>query len=72
VHVGTGAVVGFGENLTLPNKQFPKHLYTGITLIGKEARIPAGVKIGRNCIVNFGYDDETFGGQTSLADGESI
>jgi glucose-1-phosphate adenylyltransferase len=70
VHVGEGAVVGYGENLTLPNKQFPKHLYTGISLVGKEARIPAGARIGRNCIVDFGYHDDT-GGQFILADGES-
>lgn len=72
VHIGAGAVVGFGENLTLPNKQYPKHLYTGITLVGKEARIPAGVRIGRNCIVNFGYNDLSFNGQSFLADGQSI
>jgi len=72
VHIGSGAVVGFGDNLTLPNKQYPKHLYTGITLVGKEAKIPAGVRIGRNCIVNFGYNDLTFNGGASLADGESI
>ncbi len=71
VHVGAGAVVGDGENLTLPNRQFPKHLYTGISLVGKEARIPAGVRIGRNCIINFGYNDDTFSGQSFLADGES-
>jgi glucose-1-phosphate adenylyltransferase len=72
VQVGAGAVVGYGENMTLANKEFPKHLYTGITLVGKEARIPGGVRIGRNCIVNFGYQDETFGGQSFIADGESI
>lgn len=72
VHIGAGAVVGFGENLTVPNKQYPKHLYTGITLVGKEARIPAGVRIGRNCIVNFGYQDLAFNGQSFLVDGESI
>ncbi len=72
VQVGAGAVVGCGENMTSVNKKFPKHLYTGITLVGKEAHIPGGVRIGRNCIVNFGYQDETFGGQSFLADGESI
>ena len=53
VHVGTGAVTGFGdaEAKKIKNKDFPTHLYSGITLLGKEARIPAGLKIGRNCIV---------------------
>lgn len=71
VHVGAGAVVGYGDDMSLVNKQFPKHLYTGISLIGKEARIPAGSRIGRNCIVNFGFGDATFNGQDCLADGES-
>lgn len=71
VRVEAGAVVGHGDNLTLANQQFPKHLYTGISLIGKEARIPAGTCIGRNCIVNFGYSDDTFSGQKVLADGQS-
>jgi glucose-1-phosphate adenylyltransferase len=71
VHVGTNAIVGCGDNMTVANKQFPKHLYTGISLIGKEARIPDGARIGRNCIVNFGFHDTTFSGQSVLVDGES-
>ena len=71
VRIGAGTVVGYGENMAEPNKKFPKHLYTGITLIGKEATLPAGVRIGRNCIVDFGYNSDTFSGQSFLADGES-
>jgi glucose-1-phosphate adenylyltransferase len=71
VQIGAGAEVGHGPNMTVPNRQFPKHLYTGISLVGKEANIPAGVRIGRNCIINFGYQDDTFSGQSCLADGES-
>jgi glucose-1-phosphate adenylyltransferase len=69
--VGAGAVVGQGDNLNLVNKQFPKHLYTGISLVGKEAKIPAGAKVGRNCIVNFGYSEDAFNRNNALADGES-
>jgi glucose-1-phosphate adenylyltransferase len=71
VQVGTGAAVGLGDNLTLANKDFPKHLYTGISLIGKEAKIFPGARIGRNCIVNFGYNEDSFSGQDVLADGQS-
>ncbi len=71
VCVGAGAKVGDGDNLTLANKNFPKHLYTGISLIGKGATIPAGTRVGRNCIVNFGYSADSFNGQHFLADGES-
>lgn len=71
VRVEAGAVVGHGDNLTVVNQEYPKHLYTGITLIGKEARIPRGARIGRNCIVNFGFDQESFGGSKVLEDGQS-
>jgi len=71
VLVGKGAVVGQGDNLTEVNKAYPKHLYTGISLVGKEARIPAGVSIGRNCIVNYSYDKSDFNGKNFLSDGES-
>ncbi len=72
VHVGSGAIVGYGDNMDVVNTKFPKHLYTGITLIGKEAWIPDGTKIGRNCIVDFGYSAKDFNGKMSLADGESV
>jgi glucose-1-phosphate adenylyltransferase len=52
VKVGKGAVIGTGENKKKPNIKFPDHLYTGISLIGKEATIPAGTVVGRNCIIN--------------------
>jgi glucose-1-phosphate adenylyltransferase len=52
VAVGRDAVIGQGENRQLPNHLHPKHLYTGITLVGKRAIIPARVLVGRNCIVN--------------------
>ena len=71
VHVGKGTVIGEGPNLTVVNKRFPKHLYTGISLVGKEARVPAGVKVGRNCIVGFGFTGDSFDGRNTLADGES-
>ena len=56
VHIGRGAVVGYGDNKEPPNKEFPSHLYTGITLVGKKAAVPAGMKIGRNCIIQSGHD----------------
>lgn len=71
VQVGHDVVIGAGENLTTVNKAYPKHLYTGITLIGKQARIPAGTTIGRNCIVPFEYDKDDFNGSKVLPDGES-
>ena len=69
VHVGSGAVVGQGENLKHANHEYPKHLYTGITLIGKKAQLPPDMTIGRNCIVRPGYAGSDV---SVLADGESL
>ncbi|RJX34258.1 MAG: glucose-1-phosphate adenylyltransferase [Desulfurivibrio sp.] len=51
VRVGAGAIIGHGDDKSTPNRNHAKHLYTGITLVGKEAEVPAGAVIGRNCIV---------------------
>ncbi|MBU0965115.1 MAG: glucose-1-phosphate adenylyltransferase [Proteobacteria bacterium] len=51
VRVGGGAIIGHGEDKTTPNKNFAKHLYMGITLVGKDAEVPANAVIGRNCII---------------------
>jgi len=69
VHIGSGTVVGQGENLQHANHEYPEHLYTGITLIGKKARLPSGMTIGRNCIVRPGYAGLDV---SVLADGESL
>ena len=69
VHIGRGAVVGYGDNKEIPNQEFPSHLYTGITLVGKKATVPAGMKIGRNCIVNSGYNEDEGLSTEKLEDG---
>lgn len=51
VTVGKKAVVGHGSDKTAPNKEYPTHLYTGISLVGKEAEVPKKTVIGRNCII---------------------
>ncbi|PID71535.1 MAG: glucose-1-phosphate adenylyltransferase subunit GlgD [Desulfobulbus propionicus] len=72
VQIGENVVIGNSDNMTMSNKKYPKHLYTGISLVGKEAKIPAGAQIGRNCIVQFGFAEQDFNGSLELADGESI
>jgi hypothetical protein len=46
--VGPGAIVGEGADLSVANRLSPSHLTTGITLVGKRAVVPRGVRIGRN------------------------
>jgi glucose-1-phosphate adenylyltransferase len=52
VTVGPGAIVGEGGDLTVVNRLSPSHLNTGITVVGKRAVIPRGVRIGRNVRVD--------------------
>jgi glucose-1-phosphate adenylyltransferase len=52
VTVGPGAIVGEGGDLTVPNRLTPSHLTTGISIVGKRAVIPRGVRIGRNVRVD--------------------
>jgi glucose-1-phosphate adenylyltransferase len=35
-----------------PNQLEPTNLNTGITIVGKRARIPAGAAMGRNCHID--------------------
>jgi glucose-1-phosphate adenylyltransferase len=71
VKIGRGSVIGKGDNKNTPNKKYPSHLYTGITLIGKEAQIPSGTVIGRNCIVNPWCQENCFR-NNEVEDGETV
>lgn len=50
VEIGKECKIGTGE-ATRPNKEFPTHNNTGLTVIGKWAQIPPGTQIGRNAII---------------------
>ena len=56
---GDHSEVGLGDE-KIPNKKSPKHLHTGLTLVGKGARIPEGAEIGTNTIVAPGVDEDYF------------
>jgi glucose-1-phosphate adenylyltransferase len=47
--VGDGAHIGFGTDYTA-NRLDPS-LNTGITLVGKNTHLPAGLRVGRNCVI---------------------
>lgn len=72
VRIGRNAVIGEGGDNSKPNARFPKHLYTGITLIGKESTVPPEMRIGRNCILLPRHIADDFGGTTELTDGETF
>jgi glucose-1-phosphate adenylyltransferase len=49
--VGAHARVGEGRVLR-PNRSEPERLFSGLTLVGKKARVPARARIGRNCRID--------------------
>ena len=54
VTVGPGAIVGEGTDYDEVNRREPSRLNTGITVVGKRASIPRGVRIGRNVLIGEG------------------
>ena len=62
--------VGTGDDYHI-NKSNPNVLTTGLTIVGKGAIIPSGVRIGRNCII---YDNVAEGDfpDSNIASGETI
>jgi len=71
VVVGQGAIVGEGGHDDRPNKQEPGRLNTGITVVGKHAIVPRGVRIGRNVKVAADIRASDFTGRV-VRSGESI
>jgi glucose-1-phosphate adenylyltransferase len=70
-HIGARARVGWGDDLR-PNRHEPERLYSGITLVGKRARVPRGVEIGRNCRVDPGVVERDFARRRRIRSGETI
>ncbi len=69
--IGPGARVGVGDDLR-PNRQEPERLYAGITLVGKRARVPGGIEIGRNCRIDPGAVERDFGRRRRIRSGETV
>jgi glucose-1-phosphate adenylyltransferase len=70
-HIGGGARVGVGDDMQ-PNRDEPERLYAGITLVGKRARVPRGVEIGRNCRIDPGALERDFARRNRIPSGETI
>lgn len=70
VVVGAGAMIGAGDGGT-PNRHEPEYLYQGITIVGKDAQIADGARIGRNCRIDAHARASHFSG-AELPAGESV
>jgi glucose-1-phosphate adenylyltransferase len=71
VMIGAGVVIGAGDE-AVANQQMPDRLYTGITVIGKGAYVPDGVKVGRNVLINSQRDEKDFPEARVVGDGQTI
>jgi len=70
VVVEAGCHIGCGSNFQI-NRREPKVANTGITIVGKRAKVPAGIKMGRNCITYYGVTEDDFPGP-EIQSGETI
>jgi glucose-1-phosphate adenylyltransferase len=57
--IGAGAAIGWGDDYA-PNREEPDNLAVGISLVGRRARVPAGVKVGRNCRIDPRVTEDDF------------
>jgi glucose-1-phosphate adenylyltransferase len=69
-YVGPGSWIGCGDDYS-PNRDEPEYLNSGITVIGKGARLPPGLRVGRNCKINPGVKESDFS-TLSLPSGSSV
>ena len=70
VVVEAGCHLGYGDDFQV-NRQEPDVLNTGITIIGKGAKLPPGLQIGHNCVIWCGVGEDDFTG-SEVKSGESI
>lgn len=60
---GAGCSLGNGS-AEQPNERYPQHLYSGLSIIGKEASIPPACTLYRNTLVEPGTDASRLQGKT--------
>jgi len=69
-YIGPGCWIGCGDDYT-PNKDEPLYLDCGITVVGKAARLPPGLSVGRNCRIDPGAEERDFS-SLFVASGSSV
>ena len=67
--IGDGCVIGIGEDI--PNKVKPSVYSFGLAVIGENAVVPSGVRIGKNTAVTGETVPEDYPGG-ELASGETL
>ena len=68
VKIGAGARIGHARE-SVPNKEIPRSLSSGITVVGRETSIQAKAKVGANVLV---HPDLSSLPRASVADGSTV
>jgi len=73
VQIGAGVVINgrSSEHPVVTNAEYPRCDLDGLTLIGKGSRIPDGISLGANVVVQPGVDPGAFS-QSQVPDGSTI
>jgi glucose-1-phosphate adenylyltransferase len=71
VLVGKNAYVGYGDDWS-PNFERPDIVNCGITIVGKRAKLPPYVRIGRNCVIGANVTAEAPGDDGNIPSGTTI
>lgn len=53
VVIGSDCIIGYGDDWS-PNRERPDVVSCGITIVGKRAQVPPGIRLGRNCVIGAG------------------
>jgi glucose-1-phosphate adenylyltransferase len=71
VLVGKNSYVGYGDDWS-PNHERPDIVNCGITIIGKRAKLPPYMRIGRNCVIGPNVTPEATGDDGYIPSGTTI
>jgi glucose-1-phosphate adenylyltransferase len=71
VVIGPNARLGNGEDNT-PNQAAPERLNTGLTVAGRQARIPAEAVVGRNVVIAPRATEAMFGADKKVPSGKTV
>lgn len=70
--VESNAEIGSETPASQPNEKYPDDLNFGVTLIGKDVRIPGHLKIGANCFIDSFYPFNDLKRMRKIEDGTAL
>ncbi len=71
INIGNSSRIG-SDDLNIKSSDFPRSLFSSITVIGKNCRVPDNVRIGGGCYIASGLGEVYFREKKYLHDGLSI